>query len=670
MGCFQSKAVEIDVPPTLPVATPSAVVAAGRATPASVPPPPVMVSSATTSSRKSNQPPPMRRQTHSGEATSHGSTIHRSGTVPSPPSPLIASGAGSGVHPHEVSRYGLQTPPVLSPALETATSVPSPSPDWSGTPAHNTAQRVTGTTAHLPPKPSTGTSKHQQLDPDGTRVVPSSYRGSVRKTVSALPLLQSEIPSPVVARTVSSSGHLSNANPEITIQSHSSSIPGTNNLLDGNRGGHRRFTPTVRRVFSDNPRFRILIVGKTDSGKSSLINSIFKVDMPRKTVPENERRTVDINVGFIPPENRRLIVHECSAFQSGVGQNIQTILRFITSHTGPSCPASERLHAIWICVPTSDVIESKLGEGVAEILRQNVVPVVLVATKFDLVVNRVLSDMGGKAHFYERARANAHGMYEQSCHTLFPGNPRNIPAETVSTWPRFGDLFVKLITTTHRLITMYSHETREGNAQIHSTPFVWSVAQRFSDELIIQATIEVGYGRYWRSLWSSRDFTNQILEDCVDVVHTDIVEVWSLDDGYEYLLGREFRDQMSALVRDLVESQMDPSAGSRLNRIPAARRGSNIYQNSIENIRYMMGYIVDLTVILRSIFVSGHDVSASKIHEAMNHHVVSGLHRRIHRDIRQFVTEANSFAHSRNDPIIGKITELIRQSCTPHSGSN
>lgn len=82
---------------------------------------------------------------------------------------------------------------------------------------------------------------------------------------------------------------------------------------------------------------------------------------------------------------------------------------------------------------------------------------------------------------------------------------------------------------------------------------------------------------YWRILWSS-DFANQILEDCVDVVHTDIVEVWSLDDRdkvclslhlvivvllskTKYLLGREFRDKMSALVQDLAEPPADPSAG-------------------------------------------------------------------------------------------------------------
>ena len=35
---------------------------------------------------------------------------------------------------------------------------------------------------------------------------------------------------------------------------------------------------------------------------------------------------------------------------------------------------------------------------------------------------------------------------------------------------------------------------------------------------------------YWRGLWSSQDFTDKIFEDCVDVIHIDIVNVWNLRD--------------------------------------------------------------------------------------------------------------------------------------------
>jgi hypothetical protein len=49
-------------------------------------------------------------------------------------------------------------------------------------------------------------------------------------------------------------------------------------------------------------------------------------------------------VEFRPPNNRHLIVHECSA--SGPGE-MKAIRDFITTHNHKSRPDLERLHAIW-----------------------------------------------------------------------------------------------------------------------------------------------------------------------------------------------------------------------------------------------------------------------------------------------------------------------------------
>ena len=35
---------------------------------------------------------------------------------------------------------------------------------------------------------------------------------------------------------------------------------------------------------------------------------------------------------------------------------------------------------------------------------------------------------------------------------------------------------------------------------------------------------------YWRSLWSSLDFADQSLKNCVNILHDDIVEIWNLND--------------------------------------------------------------------------------------------------------------------------------------------
>jgi len=101
-------------------------------------------------------------------------------------------------------------------------------------------------------------------------------------------------------------------------------------------------------------------------------------------------------------------------------------------------------------VPTFDVIDRRLGDGVEEILALNggkrankypfhlmkqatVVPVVVVATKFDLVITQALIDIaGGDIRFYEKAKTSAHERYEQSCRSLFHRNPRDVPVEIVS----------------------------------------------------------------------------------------------------------------------------------------------------------------------------------------------------------------------------------------------
>ncbi|KAF8257342.1 hypothetical protein EI94DRAFT_1791868 [Lactarius quietus] len=133
-------------------------------------------------------------------------------------------------------------------------------------------------------------------------------------------------------------------------------------------------TSTAQQVLPEDFKFRILVVGKRGSGKSSLIKAVFNVDVPAAP----ERRALgktDINFGYCPEDNRYLIVHECSGLdRAGDSQNFLEIRDFVLHRTDKSRPASERLHAVWICVPASDAIDGNLGEGVEEILRMRTAP--------------------------------------------------------------------------------------------------------------------------------------------------------------------------------------------------------------------------------------------------------------------------------------------------------
>jgi hypothetical protein len=100
-------------------------------------------------------------------------------------------------------------------------------------------------------------------------------------------------------------------------------------------------------------------------------------------------------------------------------------------------------------VPTSDVIDGKLGDGAEEILGLNkgkctskhslysteqatVVPIIVVSTKFDLAISQALIDIPGEnPRRYEDARTAAYKRYERSCRSLFHRN-RDVPIEIVS----------------------------------------------------------------------------------------------------------------------------------------------------------------------------------------------------------------------------------------------
>jgi hypothetical protein len=366
--------------------------------------------------------------------------------------------------------------------------------------------------------------------------------------------------------------------------------------------------------------------------------------------------------------------------QTGDSQDLQTIRDFISHRTDASRLPPERLHAIWICVPASDAIAGKLGNGVEEILALRNVPVILVFTKFDLVVSQVLLDrFSGAPQYHEGARASAHTMYEESCRHVFDKEPRDVPAEIVSEKARFSDLVENLVVTTDRLITGSRGSTRAGaqagKQRLGAVPLSWSAAVRVNHDVIIQTTIEVGRSRYWRSLWSSLDFADQSLKNCVNVIHDDIVKIWNLNDKTGYLLNDKFKARMSHSVTDLAGSANAPYALTPLTSDRGSAAGDypdwahDTFKGSPENVRCVVGYIVDLTVIMDGIFrVAAGDMSQKCALRVLDRHSRSRSDA-IHRDIRRFIAEAFAirFSQPGKDLVLERIIDLTKQYCVPSS---
>ncbi|KAN0136293.1 hypothetical protein V8E53_005898 [Lactarius tabidus] len=490
----------------------------------------------------------------------------------------------------------------------------------------------------------------------------------------------------------------------------------SSNMTTNPTGSNGTLTSELRRLLPEHFKFRILVVGKIGSGKSSLIKAVFKVDMTlcagNKAAPETTSGTTDIDVGFHPEDNRYLIVHELSGLETRAGspQNLEIILDFMKRRTDPSLKVSERLHAVWICVPASDAILGRLGVGVENILGMRTVPVVLVFTKFDVVVSQVLLDVaGGNAQRHELARAKAKATCEDSCRDVFHKAPSDVPAGVVSANPSFVDLIDSLIETTDGFITnaptrAAQSGVQEAKQRVGAVPLAWSAALRVSHEIIIKTTIAIGRSRelptrcirvyfnivvvlsgYWRTLWDSRHFAGQTLKDCVDIIHFDIVEIWNLNDEDRYLSGNIFKVKMSHLVKDLAVSfnntnKKSAGSASAMSSSSPAGTGNRFakwvhyeYEGSRENVCCVMGYIVDLTVILDGIFraATGGITLQNRAESILDDFWARRRHR-IHSDIRNIVEGTyplQSQPTTEKDIFLERVDDLIKQNCVPLSVS-
>ena len=86
----------------------------------------------------------------------------------------------------------------------------------------------------------------------------------------------------------------------------------------------------------------------------------------------------------------------------------------------------------------------------------------------------------------------------------------------------------------------------------------------------------------------------------------------------------------------------------------------------------MVGYIVDLTVIMDGIFrVAAGDMSSEQLLLIVDRHEKSGRRDAIHRNVRSFIAEAFSIRSSvpGKDLVLERIIDLIKQHCVPTSVS-
>ncbi|KAJ8483085.1 hypothetical protein ONZ45_g14726 [Pleurotus djamor] len=447
---------------------------------------------------------------------------------------------------------------------------------------------------------------------------------------------------------------------------------------------------TVGEITRICPRFRVLVIGKSGVGKSSLINKAFGVSAA--SVSKGKPGVHDINFEINSEENAHFVVHDSQGFEHGEEGNFETVTKFIQERKLKP-DLKDRLHAIWLCIeiPCSGGRVFEIGDEKIIQLQLGHVPFVIVFTKFDKLVTQKLMNLkrnpsrtNGRSNkqVLELARMDAEKAFEDIClgplrsviHGSLP------PFIKVSNSDGYNSTLTQLVDLTYTNVEKYL--TSEVS-------LISAIAQRISSDSKIYASIAVGKRKYWDALGHSTNFPGRSLKTCLDVIHRDIIGVWNFPDPKRHLLSPEFKALMTHVANELADSAApDPNKtvvgglsllGAAAGIVgglsgPAApivvpilacfifaKWAYDVYQQSGEVLRHLMSYIIDLTIILQIIFVLSRGetrpINRRMIKFAVKTYKES-YHSNIHMEIYNYTTN-DSFSKLKRQGVVSKIVELI-----------
>ncbi|KAK6329631.1 hypothetical protein TWF730_006179 [Orbilia blumenaviensis] len=143
-------------------------------------------------------------------------------------------------------------------------------------------------------------------------------------------------------------------------------------------------------VFIECRRFRILVIGKSGVGKSSLLTCIF--GLSEESV--NVKHALDGEAGqhileqeFTSKRNNLLVMHDSGGFEPAEASNVNRVKEFIDNR-GKQENLEKQLHCIWYCISCTDSRPvGRVEKDFFAFLRNRPVRVVFVFTKFDELVN-------------------------------------------------------------------------------------------------------------------------------------------------------------------------------------------------------------------------------------------------------------------------------------------
>ncbi|KAG6370104.1 hypothetical protein JVT61DRAFT_12510 [Boletus reticuloceps] len=414
------------------------------------------------------------------------------------------------------------------------------------------------------------------------------------------------------------------------IQSYRQKVKNVEVLVTSHQLGHQSLLATTASIIELCSRFRLLIIGNSGVGKSSLLQGVFGVEGIHTS--EAERGIADIDTEFISPTNKRFVVHDSLGFESGDEGNMKTVKDFVARRKGMP-ELKDQLHAIWLCLETPYAGGRLLDGGVEGFLerRQEIlgqIPLVVVLTKVDqldseLEVNPPANE---DVEQYKSRYLNKHCIGP-----LHKAAGSDVTHVIVSVQDGYSESLSGLVKATLENMAKY---------HVHEAPrVVASIAQRVSIREKIDLSMAIGRKNYWEMLLKSAVFGSHALQEYLLVIRKDVITVWNFDDPDQWLMddniiGALLRTDnlgnaseaplMTSLARLLTSALGMLSGSGELTSFATpmadiatsvARIVQGAYHAAENDVKVIMAYVVDLICAMQAIFLLafGGRVTADKV---------------------------------------------------------
>ncbi|KAJ7446956.1 hypothetical protein FB451DRAFT_1148128 [Mycena latifolia] len=397
----------------------------------------------------------------------------------------------------------------------------------------------------------------------------------------------------------------------------------------------------TKEILEECPRFRVLVVGRSGVGKSSLINYAFGID--KNSVSHQVRGECDINEEITSMQNPLFVVHDSMGFEPGQSKNFEAATRFLESRSGYGVALKDRVHVIWLCIQVPYAggrVFEKGDEAFLELASSTKVPVVVVFTQFDKLITRMhqaltAEEKKGPAEQISVLRTDkAHAEFQKLC----VGPLKRIDSELrhartsglagrPNSKPDRQALGI-LIHITQSLVRDLANVAKDKQGVV---PMVSAMAQRASAQVKIDTSIQVGMKRYWKGLASNTNFLGWKFEECLSTIHEEITDSWNFNDPGDLLNGPEFVKKIKTLAQLVTPEASEATSwfgnvehiqafagfGTTIIAVTAGPAVAAIglsaffiqwitqaYNKTPETLRCFIGYIVGLTIVMDHLFLA------------------------------------------------------------------